>query len=143
MPATSGWAAAPSGTFKTFAKISTLTSTVQTQTPKSVLVRQDKFSYPLAFTTRRRTNADGTATQTVSVEQGVRTWRQTSRNGHVVSFQRVSDLVHPVSARVFDVSGKPVKRTQHSTQNLYRGPAPHGFVYADADRRKRGADKSD
>ncbi len=105
-------------------QISTLTSTIQTQTPKSVIVRQDKFSYPLAFTTRRRTNADGTATQTISVEQGVSAWHQTSRNGHVVSFQRVSDLVHPVSARLFDASGKPIKRTQHSTQT-YTETGPH------------------
>ena len=106
-------------------QVSTLTSTVQTQTPKSVVVRQDKLTYPLAFTTRRRTNADGTATQTVSVEQGGSAWRQTSRNGHVVSFQRVSDIVHPSSARLFDASGKPVKRTQHSTQT-YTETGPHG-----------------
>lgn len=105
---------------------STLTSSVQTQSPKSVVIQHDTFTYPLALTTtRRRTNTDGTATQTASVEQGCRETRETRRNGRVVSSQQISDIVHPSSTRTFDASGKPVKRRYRSTQT-YTETGPHG-----------------
>ncbi len=104
---------------------STLTSLVQTQSPHSLGIRQDQFVYPLALTTRRRTNPDGTATQTSSVEQGVRASHQTRRNGRIVFFQQISDIVHPVSTRVFDASGKPIKR-RHSSTQAYTETGPHG-----------------
>lgn len=106
-------------------QVSALTSFVQTQTPKSVIIQQDQFTYPLALTTRRRTNPDGTATQTASVEQGCRVRHETRRNGRRIAFQRISDIVHPSSARVFDVSGKPIKRSRQSTQT-YAETGPHG-----------------
>lgn len=106
-------------------QVSTLFSTVQTQSPQSVIVRQDQFTYPLAFTTRRRTSPDGTATQTASVEQGCRVRHETRRNGRLITFQRISDLVHPSSTRVLDASGKPVKRSHRSTQT-YAETGLHG-----------------
>ena len=106
-------------------QVSALTSSVQTRSPRSVVIRQDRFTYPLALTTRRRTNPDGTATQTSSVEQGFRTLHQTRRNGRIVSFQRISDIVHPSSTRISDVSGKTIKRSHRSTQT-YTETGPHG-----------------
>ncbi len=106
-------------------QISTLTSSVRTQTPELVVVQRDQFTYPLAFTTRRRTNPDGTASQTASVEQGCRVRRETRRNGQIVSFQQISDLVHPTSTRFFDAAGKPLRRSSRSTQT-YAETGPHG-----------------
>ncbi len=107
-------------------QISTLSSTVQTQMPNLVVVQQDYLTYPLAITTRRRTNPDGTATQTASVEQGVRASHQTRRNGRVTLFQQISDLVHPSSTRFFDASGKPAGRSHHSSTQTYTETSPRG-----------------
>ena len=118
------FAVSPKRDLQNVRQVSTLTSTVRTQSPKSIVVRQDKFTYPLAITTRRRTNIDGTATQTASVEQGCRVSHQTRRNGRLIAFQQISDIVHPSSTRVFDASGKAVKRSRSSTQT-YTETGPH------------------
>lgn len=117
-------AASPQG-LQDVRQVSTLTSSVLTRSPKSSVVQQDNFTYPLALTTRRQTNTDGTKTQTSSVEQGVRTSHKTRRNGRVISFLQTSDIVHPSSTRVFDASGKPVTRRYRSTQT-YTATGPHG-----------------
>ncbi len=106
-------------------QVSALTSSVQTQSPESIVIQRDQFVYPLALTTHRRTNPDGTKTQTTSVEQGCRIIRETRRNGRIISFLQTSDIVHPSSTRTFDASGKPVKRRYRSVQT-YTESGPHG-----------------
>ena len=115
----------PQRAFQDVRQVSALTSSVQTQSPKSVIVHQDQFTYPLALTTRRRTNPDGTATQTASVEQGCRVRHETRCSGRRIAFQQISDIVHPSSVRVFDVSGKLSKRSRQSTQ-VYTETGLHG-----------------
>lgn len=119
------FAVGPQRDLQNVSQTSTLTSMLQTQSPKLVVTQDDTFTYPLALTTRRRTNADGTATQTASVEQGVRASHQTSRNGRLIASQRISDIVHPSSTRVLDASGKTVKRSRRSTQT-YSETGPRG-----------------
>ena len=110
-------------------QLSTMLSTTETQTPKFTEVRQDERRYPLAFTSTRRVNADGGAAQASAVEQGCISVQKIIRNGRVVSFRRVSDIVHPSDTRTLDAAGKPhPPRTQHSSQTYTYADLHGGFA---------------
>ena len=133
--------AGPQRDLQNVRQASTLSSTAQTQMPKSVIVRQDKFTYPLALTTRRRTNPDGTVTQTASVEQGF--LRLAPDQPQRPYYCLPADLRHrlPVQHAHFRCVRQAGEAQPAEYADLRRN-RPARLVHADPDRRQWRADKS-
>jgi hypothetical protein len=100
-------------------QLSVVDSATETRTPRTDTVDLAEFRYPLTVDYSYVANADGSASQTTSIQQTDQVSRFSSFNGFPTFFSFLSDTVTPTDTLVFSASGSYAPSNQHSAQTYF------------------------
>ena len=100
-------------------QLSVVDSATETRTPRTDAVDLAEFRYPLTVGYSYVANADGSASQTTSIQQTDQVSRYSSVNGFPTFFSFLYNTVAPTDTLVFSASGSYAPSNQHSAQTYF------------------------
>ena len=100
-------------------QMTTVSSATVTRSPYQVVTQRDQFQYPFMLDYSYIVNADGSAAQTTTIQQGDIVSHKTMRDGILTFFSQLTDTVSPTDTLAFDASGSYAPQNQHSAQTYF------------------------
>lgn len=100
-------------------QVSVVDSVTETRTPRTDAVALAEFRYPLTVDYSYVANADGSASQTTSIQQTDQVLRYSLLNGFPVFASLLYNTVTPTDTLVFSASGSYAPSSQRSAQTYF------------------------